>query len=320
MKTVNAATGMLLAVLLIVGCTAAPEQDEQSSTTIDDWLEPRPVPSMPAETLDGLTLPDGCERVGARQEGAVRHAMPLVADLDGDGEDEVLAPLVCSDADRAADRVVVMSLNGELIENRAAGEFVPAQAAMIAKWVPLGDRAAVLLQNVAFTEAGTVSAAFGTLRVQDGELMLDKDTRLLNAQLSSLGFGPILLGMTGRELISSGFGVAAGTDQCPVVEPSPHVEALGLRFRVLGGKTGKVWSMHLVNEDVGNVDGARNGMPLSELEELYGDRLLKGENPEERILDLKDRSMVFTVRDDAVLRMSTHNVPYTEIASVPTTC
>jgi hypothetical protein len=175
-----------------------------------------------AGTVAVLDQSGGIERELAPPSGVVEGIAPIVADVDGDGEPEVL--VTASDADRGA-RLVALSESGGSLEGPAVGTgFRWRHQLAVAPFGPGGETEAAAVKT---PHIGGTAEFY---RARDGGLEL----------VASLdGYSTHSIGS--RNLDNAVAGDLDGDGRVELLVPDdPHRELAGLRRVVDGGDAGSV--------------------------------------------------------------------------------
>ena len=311
-------------------------EPEAADASKDDLL----IMEVPESCMDlgGKRLIDGklvWKPTGAKAQINPSQFEPFAIDADGDGAVELIAPFYCDGGGVPwPDQIVLVDAGGALLDSTdvvaafggdggytrgriegwsVAEKHVDAAVALSAGGIEGGSLA-----------EGTVSAAAGKLVFKLGEPAPspapESSSQPPNASgdfdgalLSTMGYGPMGFGLSGQELLDRGWGVILPDDFCEAVRPSKELEAQGIWYSVEGGAEGELWTIWAETSHAKTPSGARVGISLDQLRQLYGAALKEGNEYLNWYVEADGHTLVFNVEGGAITEIQAWAAPWSTV-------
>lgn len=265
---------------------------------------PKECPDNGGKRLQGGELEDASTR--ARAQVATDSA--YFHDFDGDGADDALTVFTCHGGGVPwPDQLVLVAPDGSLMDSIMVTElFAGSDKGSVQKIEPKGDK----LRITADVREGNFgsSTRTGTLTAPGGKLQFIADKRkdpFDGAKFSSMGYGPLGLGMSAEEILRRNWGELQGDEMCEYVVPGPLLRKHGIDFAVQPDDV--LFRVNATTETARTPSGIHVGSSVAELEKAYGAELRRGDNPYPYYLAFADRAMTFSVEGGKVTGMAIHN-------------
>lgn len=308
--------------------SSAPASESGPSATNSPTSSAAPSPSPTKEvrhatkaTLLTMEVPKECPDNGGKRlqggelEDASTKAKAQVAtdiayfhDFDGDGANDALTVFVCHGGGVAwPDQLVLVAPDGSLMDSIMVTDmFAGSDKGSVEGIEPKGDKLRITA-NVREGQVGSWTRT-GTLTAPDGKLRFKADKPkdpFDGAKFSSMGYGPLGLGMSAQEILHRKWGVLEGDESCEYVVPGPLLRKYGIDFAV--HPDDKLFRVFATTEAVSTPSGIHVGSSVAELEKAYGPELRRGDEPYPYYLALTKKAMTFSVEGGKVSRMEIHN-------------
>lgn len=266
---------------------------------------------IPKECPDngGKRLQDG-EREDAttRAKAEVATDTAYFHDFDGDGANDALTVFMCHGGGVPwPDQLVLVAPDGSLMDSIMVTDmFEGSDKGSVQGIEPKGDELRITA-NVREGNLGTLTRT-GTLTAPGGKLQFVADKLkdpFDGAKFSSMGYGPLGLGMSAEEILRRNWGELEGDESCEYVVPGPLLRKHGIDFAV--HPDDELFRVDATTETARTPSGIHVGSSVAELEKAYGAELRRGEEPYPYYLALTDKAMTFSVEGGKVTGMAVHN-------------